>query len=275
MIKKLTIYLLLALGIISLVSCGENNSVEKPSANNLPDLFIYTGRTIVDPLMVLVKEFEQKNNVKVYVKQGASGFLYDTLKTQKTGDIYFPGSSSYGEKGREENLMSDHVFVGYNRIALIVQKGNPKKLTADLKQLTDPNLSVVLGTKDSGAVGKTTRKILTKLGIADSAYTNASYFTTDSRELFNAIKNKKADLTMNWFAVSKWKNADKYLSVILLDSSISKPKKLALNLLNSSQNKALARSFMDYASSPHGIKTFYEHGFLTDIEFKQLQSRIE
>ena len=261
----LTTYLISIASVFSLVSCSENTTTDTSS-----QLSIYTGRTMVEPLMVLVREFEQKKQIKIDVKQGASGFLYDTLKMEKTGDIYFPGSSSYGKKGRSENLMSDHVFVGYNRLALIVQKGNPKQLTAELKQLTDPALSVVLGTRNSGAVGKTTYKILTKAGITDQAYANASYLTTDSRELFNAVKNKEADLTVNWFAVGKWGNADKHVEVIELNSSISKPKKLELNLLNSSQNKALAKEFLAYAGSAHGIETFYKYGFLTDAEFQQM-----
>lgn len=265
--KQIYILLISIFSLLSISSCDQNNSSSVQDKTLTPSLYIYTGRTMVDPLMILVKEFEQIHNIKIDVKQGASGFLYETLKSQKTGDIYFPGTKSYGIKGRKENLMSDAVFVGYNRIALIVQKGNPKNLSADLNQLTDPSLSVVLGTKDSGSVGKTTRKILTKAKISDKAYENASFFTTNSRELFNAIKNKKADLTMNWFAVSKWQDADKFIEVIMLDPSISKPKILELNLLNSSQNKILAKKFLDYAGSVHGLEVFYQHGFFTKKEF--------
>jgi len=253
---------------ISITACNDNAEADKQNLDQPVSLTIYTGRTMVDPLMVLVKEFEQKKQITIEVKQGASGYLYDTLKTEKTGDIYFPGSKSYGDQGRKENLMSYAVFVGYNRLAFFVQKGNPKHLTNDLNHLMDPNLSVVLGTKDSGAVGKATRKLLTKLNIADQSYENAAYFTTDSRELFNAIVEKKADLTLNWFAVSKWKGASNALEVIPLDSNLAKPKILELNLLNSSKNKQLAKEFLNYVGSKHGLTVFYKHGFLTDDEFK-------
>lgn len=238
------------------------------------DLIIYSGITMVRPLSVLVKEFEQQHNVNIAIKQGASGYLYKTLKEEQKGDIFFPGSDSYRKKHHSDGILKDYKLVGFNRIALVIAKGNPKKLTNELNQLKDPNLSVVLSSPESGAVGKNAKLLLDKANITREVFDNTTYFTTDSHRIFNAIKKGHADIALNWYATTKWPETVDYMDAILLPNEIAKPKRLELNLLSFSQNPELALKFMEFAGSEHGLQTFAEFGFFTEQELKETLSHI-
>ncbi|WP_321325074.1 molybdate ABC transporter substrate-binding protein [Thiomicrorhabdus sp.] len=265
-----TVILLVVVTLISSCSSSDSPTSEKQKV----DLIIYSGITMVRPLNELVREFEAKNNVNIELKQGASGYLYKAIKTEHKGDIFFPGSNSYRLKNKHDGFLKDHVFVGYNRLAIVVAKGNPKHITNDLKQLTNPDYSVVLSAPESGAVGKNAKAVLDKQGLTGEVYDNVTFFTTDSHRIFNAIKDGQADIALNWFATTKWPETEDYMDAILLPESIAKPKRLELNLLSFSSNPELAKKFMAFASSKHGLETFAEYGFLTNQELTQAIANI-
>lgn len=253
------------------------DATEKNTSHETVDLTIYSGITMIRPLNVLVKEFERQHSVKIEIKQGGSGFLYKTIKAEQKGDIFFPGSDSYRIKSLEQGdtFLQENVFVGYNRIALVVAKGNPKHLTNDLNQLTNPKYSVVLSSPESGAVGKNAKIILDKAGLTKAVYDNATYFTTDSHRIFRAIKEKDADVALNWYATTKWPETTEYMDAILLPETIAKPKRLEMNLLSYSNNPDLTIQFMNFASSKHGLEVFAEYGFLTADELQTALKNIK
>lgn len=246
-----------------------------PSSNEISlkakpiTMTVYSGITMVKPLRVLIKKFEEQHpNINFELHQGASGYLLKTIQKEQRGDLYFPGSDSYRKKASAKNLLKDYQLVGFNRIAFIVPKGNPKQLTADLNQLRNPELSVVLSTPDSGAIGRITKKILDKENITEQVYDNTTYFTTDSHRLFDAIRKQHADLTLNWYATAKWPESREILSAILLDEKVAKPKRLELNLLSFSKHPELAKQFMAFCASKTGIQVFYDYGFYSESEYK-------
>lgn len=261
----------LVLWILSIPLLGCDQPLQTQSSPlNQTQLVIYSGITMVKPLRQLAYEFEKANpTVKIKIVQGASGYLLKTLKQERRGDIYFPGSESYRLANENSGLFQAHVFVGYNRLALLVAENNPKNLTHQLKQLADPELSVVIGAPNSGSIGKTTAKLLSQQGIKNAVFLNASFFTTDSHQLAKSIQNGKADLTLNWYTTSKWKEYSQTVDAILLPTDISQPKKLELNLLSFSKHPKITKRFMAFASSKKGLETFHEFGFFTDAELNQ------
>ena len=96
----------------------------------------------------------------------------------------FPsGSDSYIKTRLSDGLVSETAHVGYNKAALMVQKGNPKDLDSNLDNLKNPRYYVVIGNPDSGGIGKETQKILDKKGIFKDVAQNARKLTTDSKGL--------------------------------------------------------------------------------------------
>lgn len=251
--------------IILLLFISLNSSI---FAEDKKELLFYIGITMVKPVDELVKNFEQKHNCKINILQGGSQDLYDSIKMSQAGDLYLPGSVSYRDKHINEGLLLDGKFVGFNKIALIVKKGNPKNIKASLDELTNENIRVVLGNASSGSVGNATKKILTEYGNYKEALLNAIYLAPDSRNLTKAIVENEADLVMNWYATSFWPSNKEYVDALVLDEKFAKKAKLVFNLLNTSKNKELAKEFMEYAASKEGREIFYKFGFLdkNDLE---------
>ena len=248
-----------------LLIAGCSSETDQPAKQNL---LIYCGITMIKPMKQLAEEFEKLHPVKITITQGGSQDLYESIKHSQTGDLYLPGSSSYRINNVHDGLITDYAFVGYNRVALMVQKGNPKNLNDQLEQLTDPNINTVLCDPKTGSIGRASQKVLSKAGINQQAYKNAVYLTTDSRRIIEALKNKEADLVLNWYATGTWPSNRDYVDIIELPNEVAKPKKLEINLLSFSKHPQMAKAFMQYASSQHGLSVFKEYGFLTESEYQ-------
>ena len=108
-----------------------------------PELLFYCGITMVKPMSEIASIIEHKYNCKVKILQGGSQNLYNSLKASRLGDLYLPGSDSYIKKYKKEGFFDKSVYVGYNKAAIFVQKGNPKHIK-NLDSLVDENIATIL-----------------------------------------------------------------------------------------------------------------------------------
>jgi len=237
-------------------------------ANEKKEMLFYIGITMIKPVNVLAKKFEKKHNCSIKILQGGSQDLYESAKMSKEGDLYLPGSLSYRKKYLKEGNLLDGKFVGYNKLSLVVKKGNPKNIPANISTIVDDRYRIVLGNEESGSVGNATKKMLMPLGMYEEAIMKALYLSPDSRNLTKLIKDDKVDIIINWYATTFWEENKGLVEPIVLSSKIAKKKKLVFNLLKSSKYPKLAKQFMDYAASKEGRKIFYKYGFLDDKDLK-------
>ncbi len=226
------------------------------------DLLIYCGITMVRPMTEIAQLLEQRESIHITISQGGSEDLYQSAKRSGVGDLYLPGEPSYRQKHLPEGLLGEFVNLGYNQMALVVQKGNPKNVKADPREMLRPDLAVILGNAESGSVGQEAKAVLDKLGIYPKVVKASAFLSPDSRSLMNAMKKGEADLTMSWRATGLFADNAIKLDVIDLDAKLAKPQALLLNLLKISANPALARKFMALAAGDEGQAIFRKHGFL-------------
>ncbi len=260
--KHYMIYVLLVLltGVwIFMPGCGEIKQEKKK------ELLIYCGTTMIKPMADIARIIEKQEDCKIIITKGGSGNLLKSLKINKVGDLYLPGSDNYIKTCLEENLVSDTVFVGCNKAAIMVQKGNPKHITANLDNLMSKDYYVVICNPNTGSIGGETKKILERKGIFEEVQANANELTTDSKGLCVVLKEKNADITINWYACSVWEENEPYVDVLNIDEKFTKKKRLVLGLLKTSKYPEIARKFMEYAVSDKGRKLFKKYG-LNDVE---------
>jgi len=233
-------------------------------AQNKPTLIFYCGITMVKPMMEISKIIEKKHNCTIKIIQGGSKDLYDALALSKKGDLYLPGSDSYRKKHLKEGLLLDGEYIGFNKAAIFVQKGNPKNIK-NLTSLIDENIATIICDPKSGSIGKMSKKVITKF--KDAAFYNdvfdaAVEVGTDSRNLNKAIIDRRVDMTVNWRATGFWGENRIKIDVIDIDDKISPKKKLVLNLLSFSKNKKIAKDLMKFSSSKQGQEIMKRYGFL-------------
>ena len=253
-------FLLLAVVSTSqLAGCGEKRQERKK------ELLVYCGITMIRPMSDIARIIEQRENCRIIITKGGSGNLLRSLKANQVGDLYLPGSESYIQTCREEELVCETVFVGYNKAAMMVQKGNPKQITADLGNLTSNRYYVVLGNPDSGSIGRETKKILERRRIFQAALNNVQQLTTDSKDLMRVLKRKEADVVVNWYATAVWPENAPHVDVLPIDEQYAAKKRLVLGLLKTSRCPEIARKFMAYAASEKGRALFAKYG-LYDVK---------
>lgn len=257
--KKKVIVFLIVIAAVSAYFINfslQTDSVPDPQK----ELLIYCGITMIKPMSEIASIIEQQEDVKISIIKGGSGNLLRSIKFNKIGDLYLPGSDSYIKKSRADGLISESVHVGYNKAAMMVRKGNPKQISPYVNALKNKNLYVVIGNPDSGSIGNETKKILTSSGIFDDVIKHVGEMTTDSKRLVEVLKNGEADLVINWFAVSTWVENRDYIDVLPIENQFAKKKRLVLGLLSTSKYPDIARKFMAYAASDKGRAIFNYYG---------------
>lgn len=233
-----------------------------PAAAEQRRLLIYCGITMVRPVTELARAFEAREKVAIQVAQGGSEDLYQSAKKSRLGDIYFPGEPSYRDIHLAEGLLGDYRVIGYNQMALFVQKGNPKQVRGLLHELLRKDLTVVLGNAGSGSVGHESRRMLDSAGIYPKVVANASEFLPDSRSVNLAFKHGQADLALNWRATARFPDNSPYVDTIDLPVSVAAPQPLLMIELTFSRNLVDARRFIEFAASEEGQAVFRRYGFL-------------
>lgn len=234
-------------------------------------LLIYCGITMVRPITEIARNFEQRENLKpnaINIAQGGSEDLYQSARKSRVGDIYFPGEPSFRDKHQAEGLLGDYKLVGYNQMSIFVQKGNPRKVRADLKELLRKDLVLTIGSPDSGSVGLESRQILERQKMYQAVIDKAAFLSPDSRTLTQTMRRGEADITLNWRATAFFPDNAPYMDVLDLDPKVAEPQALLLIQLTFSRNPQLTRRFIDYAASPESQAVFRKFGFL-DITGKR------
>lgn len=252
-IRRRTLLTLLAVALFSpFANCAAGET----------KLLLYCGITMVRPMTEIAQLFEKRENINIAIAQGGSEDLYQSAKKSGVGDWYLPGEPSYRDKHLAEGLFGEQVTVGHNQMAMMVLKGNPKKVKADPRELLRKDLIAIIGNAESGSVGQEAKSILDRLGIYPQVIRSAAFLAPDSRSLMNAMKNGEADVTMSWRATGFFADNAAKLDVIELDPKIAKPQPLLLIQLKSTKQPELAKRFMALTAGEEGQAIFRKHGFL-------------
>jgi len=258
--QNMKIFLLFIL-LFFLIACDMEKYPE-PEADNRREVLIYSGMTMLQPLQEISALVEAEENCRIIITYGGSGHILRSVEVNQIGDLFFPGDESYINILQKKAIITASVQVGYNQAGLFVQPGNPKQISSDLKNLQNNQLNVVTGTQKAGAIGRETEKILRSAGIYQEVVDNSLYMTTDSKGLAKAIKNKNADLVMNWKAVNFLPENTGKMQFLPLSSDAVAKQPLVIGLLTYSQYPELARKIMSKATSNVGRDIFRKYGFL-------------
>ncbi len=250
-LRNLSIFIILITG---LSACAPTPAPKK-------ELLIYCGITMYRPMREIADIIEVQENIKVIIIKGGSGNLLRSIEINGVGDLYLPGSASYIESAKEKDLIDRVELVGYNRAALMVQEGNPLNISANLENLINPDYYLVIGNPESGSIGKETRQVLEQEGLYEDVLQNAHELTTDSKDLVSALVEQRADIVVNWYAVSTWGDNATYMDVLPLPTNFFPVKELFLAKLSTAKEPELADIFMNYAITEEGQAIFEKYGF--------------
>jgi molybdate transport system substrate-binding protein len=157
-------------------------------------------------------------------------------------------------------------YIGYNQLALFVQKGNPLQIKG-LDDLVRNDLLVVVGNPETCSIGKVTEETILRYkgkAFLEKVKYNISSYAADSRDMNQMFMKKRVELGLNWIATSRFPDNRGIVDTISLFELFSPRKSLILATLKFSKYPEIAQAFIDYVVSPEGQKIMGEYGFIDE-----------
>jgi len=168
------------------------------------ELLLYCGAGIRPPADELVEIFGREYGVKVALDYAGSEVLLAKIKLARQGDLYMPGDKHYVEQAAQEDMILSRRSVCYWIPTILVQKGNPKKISG-LEDILKPGIKLGLGNPGACAIGRTSKQILAKNNITwKDIEKNLIFQSLTVNELGMQIQAKSLDAVIVWDAMARY-----------------------------------------------------------------------
>jgi len=230
-------------------------------------ILIFAGAASKPATEEVIKTFQEKFGIPVDVSFGGSGFVLSQMKLTKKGDLYFPGSSDFMELAKKEGLVfpeSERIVV-YLIPAINVQKGNPKRIYS-LKDLTKEGIRIAIGNPEFVCVGtyavEIIEKNLTPLE-KERFKKNLVSYTESCEKTANVISLKAVDAVIGWRVFQYW-DPERIETIYLKPDEIPRVGYIPIAISRFTEDKILAKQFIDFLLSSDGKAIFRKHHYLMD-----------
>jgi len=224
-------------------------------------LFVYCAAGMRYPIEEIADAYERDFGVQIQIQYGGSNTLLNQIEVAQTGDLYLAGDDSYIQLARDKQLVDESVPLAHMKPVIAVQKGNPKGITS-AADLAKSNVRVALGNPDAAAIGKKTRKLLTRSGhwdAVDAAVTDHGVFKPTVNEVANDVKLGSVDAGVVWSSTVAQYPELEAVEVPELDAGEAL---VEIGVLSSTKNATAALRFARYVgASDKGLKVFGEMGW--------------
>jgi len=255
-VKKITIIVIVAM---SMLLCGCKAEKSEDSDSEVRELLLYCGAGIRPPADELVEIFEREYGVKVALDYAGSEVLLSKIKLARQGDLYMPGDKHYVEQAAREDMILSRRSVCYWIPTILVQKGNPKKISG-LEDLLKPGIKLGLGDPGACAIGRTSEQILAKNNITwKDIERNLVYQSLTVNELGMQIQAKALDAVIVWDAMARYYSEHGDEIPIALEKNVIST--VDIGVLKFTKHKELAERFVDFVTSETGRGIFEKHNY--------------
>lgn len=237
--------------------CGSRKA--GPAAAGKKQLLLFCGAGIRPPVDELVEAFGGEHGAEVAVDYAGSEVLLSKIKISRRGDLYMPGERHYVEQAAREGLIGARAVVGYFVPTILVQKGNPRKITG-LADLVKPGVKLGLGDERACAVGRQSKEIFAKNGIAwAEVERNLKFKSVTVNELGMQIQARSLDAVIVWDAIAEYyaKHGDQ----VPLPAAQNIISTVEVGVLTFTRERELAEKFLAFAASERGQGIFKKHKY--------------
>lgn len=284
--KKLTALLLV--GLLSgsmLAGCGGNASDDPASSApasasaetqaDQVELVVFAAASMTETLTELSNAYMEENpNVDVVLNFDSSGTLKTQIQEGADCDVFISAGQlqmdqldanadpSVNTEGLDFVLEDSRFDILENKVALAVPDDNPKNINSydDMKAgLEDGSILLAMGNSDV-PVGQYTQKILTYLGLDETALANAGNITYGSnvKEVTTQVSEAAVDCGIIY-------QTDAYSAgLTVVDTATPEMCGQVIYpaaVLNVSKNPDVAKDYLDFLTSDDADAVFEEVGF--------------
>jgi molybdate transport system substrate-binding protein len=222
-------------------------------------LVLYCGAGIRPPVEELIEQFTKETGITIEADYAGSEVLLTRLKLGRQGDLYMPGDRHYVQLAEDEGLILADEPVCYFVPTILVQKGNPHGIRG-LHDLLKPGVRLGLGDARACAIGRTSKRIFEKNGIAwEDVEKNLAYQSMTVNELGLQIQARSVDAVIVWDAIAEYYADDGETIPIPPAQNISST--VNCGILSFTTHREQAERFIELARSPQGQAIFAKHGY--------------
>lgn len=252
-------FLITVVVIIALIALMDSNTPQGPDSSTTLHIFCAAGIKV--PVAAIAKAYEEEYGVQIQLDFEGSGSLLSKLEVRQEGDIYIAADSSYTDIAVEKGLVQETLPACLLVPVIAVPKGNPKNIHG-VQDLYREDIRISLANPDAASVGKTTKKLLSKLGYwekVEAAVKNRGVFKPTVPEVANDLKLGTVDAAIVWdVTVNQYPELD----AIALESSDEFKKNVTVGILTASKSPTEALRFARYMNAPSkGGVIFEANGF--------------
>lgn len=236
-------------------------------------LEVFAGSASKPALEEAARRFEGATGARVLLHLGGSGNMLSQMELLQRGDIYFPGSSDYGELAKRKGLVdpSTEVRVVYLIPAINVQRGNPKNIRG-LEDLARPGLRVGIARPETVCVGLYAAEALEARGLSDAVRPNIVNQAESCEKTAQMISLGLVDAVLGWGVFEEWDPA-RVETVYYPPDEVTRIGYLPAAVSAFPREPELARAFLAYLVSPEGQAVFRAHGYLTELAEARRRAR--
>ncbi|MHB1034310.1 MAG: molybdate ABC transporter substrate-binding protein [Pirellulales bacterium] len=250
--KRLFFASLAAAIALATLGCGQQESAETDEVE------ILCGGSFRDPMEKLVELYKKDTGQEAVLSFGQSEDLLPKVKLHAAGDVFI-SHDPYAQETKDAGALSRYVQVGYLAPALVVAKGNPKKITR-IEDLARPGLRVALPDPKYATCGKMIFALLEKKGIKDAVLENVGNAIFRAHgETATAIKLGHRDAGVMWNGVAHaWLDS---LEVVPTPYEYDQEVRVTVIGLSYSKKKEAVEKFLKYCETK-APDVFKEFGYV-------------
>jgi len=235
---------------------------DKPEASAPKELLLYCGAGIRPPVQQMVEAFEAEHGVKIVTDYAGSEVLLSKIKLTRKGDLYMPGDKHYVDQAAQEGMILSQQPLCYFVPTILVQKDNPKNIRG-LRDLLKEGIKLGLGDAKACAIGRKTKQIFVKNGIAwEDVEKNIAFQSLTVNELGMQIQTSSLDAVIVWDAIARYYSD--YGTEVPIPVEQNVISTVNIGVLSFTPNRSTAEEFVKFAASARGQGIFQEHDYRTD-----------
>jgi len=165
--------------------------------NSEPELSIFAGSMLRPAIEETIAEFEKREGIRLSRVYNGCGILVAQMKAGQKPDAYFACDTEF--MSQVTDLFPESVSVTENELVILVQKGNPHKLSS-LKDLTRPGLRVGIGHEKQCAMGWITQNTFREGGVQQEVMSNVTVQTPTGDMLVNQLRTGSLDAAVAYLS---------------------------------------------------------------------------
>lgn len=255
-LKKIIIFLFLIV-VLMFTGCSTSND----TSSNQNELIISAASSLTDALNEVKKSFEAENpDVTLSINYGGSGNLAQQIEQGAPVDLFLSASERFMNQVAEKGLIMNDSKVAFasNQMVLITNKDNSFNID-DFKKIAPTSISQLsIGNPESVPAGKYAKEILVHLNLWDPL-TDKIVYGKNVRQVLAYVESDNVDLGIVY-------STDAYISdqvkiIAIANSDWHNPIVYPGAIIENSNNKDLAKKFLDYLTSQKGKNILRKYGF--------------